>query len=192
MSPYKLDETARGVYIISATPFLEDGSLDLESTDRLADFYIEQGVSGITVLGMMGEAQKMAPEESEAFLTQAPVFERMLVDDGILLFKYWLTVDQDMQEQRFAERQGDPLKRWKLSPVDLEARSRYEDYGRARDRMLKATHTRHAPWTLVDFNDQRLGRLSAGRVIETLAGAERAQSSIPARRSLMRAMNWSA
>lgn len=68
MSPYKLDETARGVYIISATPFLEDGSLDLESTDRLADFYIEQGVSGITVLGMMGEAQKMAPEESEAFL----------------------------------------------------------------------------------------------------------------------------
>ena len=68
MSPDRLDESASGVYIISATPFLDDGSLDLGSADRLADFYIEQGVSGITVLGMMGEAQKMAPEESEQFL----------------------------------------------------------------------------------------------------------------------------
>jgi len=66
----KLDESATGVYIISATPFNEDGSLDLESADRLADFYIEKGVSGITVLGMMGEAQKMAPEESERFLAR--------------------------------------------------------------------------------------------------------------------------
>ena len=99
------------------------------------------------------------PEQTAAFLKQAPVFERMLVDDGILLFKYWLTVDQSEQEQRFAERLADPLKRWKLSPVDLEARTRYEDYGRARDRMLEATHTKFAPWTLVDFNDQRAGRL---------------------------------
>lgn len=68
MSPNKLDESAAGVYIISATPFGDDGALDLESTDRLADFYVEQGVSGITVLGMMGEAQKMAPAESEQFL----------------------------------------------------------------------------------------------------------------------------
>jgi 4-hydroxy-tetrahydrodipicolinate synthase len=70
MSPNKLDESARGVYIISATPFNEDGSLDLESTDRLADFYIEKGVSGITVLGMMGEAQKLTSEESQTFLTR--------------------------------------------------------------------------------------------------------------------------
>ena len=68
MAPDRLDESASGVYIISATPFQDDGSLDLGSADRLADFYIEQGVSGITVLGMMGEAQKMAPEESEQFL----------------------------------------------------------------------------------------------------------------------------
>ena len=100
------------------------------------------------------------PEQTAAFLKQAPVFERMLVDDGILLFKYWLTVDQAQQEQRFAERLADPLKRWKLSPVDLEARSRYADYTEARHRMLEATHTRHAPWTLVDFNDQRRGRLA--------------------------------
>jgi len=95
-----------------------------------------------------------------AFLQQAPQFERMLVDDGILLFKYWLCVDQAEQEQRFAERHEDPLKGWKLSPVDLEARRHYNDYTRAREDMLAATHTAHAPWTLVDFNDQRRGRLT--------------------------------
>ncbi|RVT51643.1 polyphosphate kinase 2 [Rubrivivax albus] len=99
-------------------------------------------------------------DETRSFLKQAPVFERLLVDDGILLFKYWLTVDQAQQEERFAERQQDPLKRWKLSPIDVKAREKYADYGAARTRMLKATHTRHAPWTLVDFNDQRRGRLT--------------------------------
>ncbi len=99
------------------------------------------------------------PEQAQAFLKQAPVFEKMLIDDGILLFKYWLTVDQAKQEERFAERLADPLKRWKLSPVDLEARGRYAAYTEARHRMLEATHTKHAPWTLVDFNDQRRGRL---------------------------------
>lgn len=98
--------------------------------------------------------------EAKAFLKQAPVFEQMLVDDGILLFKYWLTVDQAQQEERFAERLADPLKRWKLSPIDLQAREKYADYGRARDAMLKATHTAQSPWTLVDFNDQRRGRLT--------------------------------
>jgi len=99
------------------------------------------------------------PAQTDAFLKQAPAFEKMLVDDGIRLFKYWLTVDQAEQERRFAERQSDPLKQWKLSPVDLQARTRYDDYGRARDRMLEATHTKAAPWTLVDFNDQKAGRL---------------------------------
>jgi len=98
-------------------------------------------------------------EETQAFLAQVPAFERLLVADGLLLFKYWLTVDQEKQEERFAERLADPLKRWKLSPIDLKAREKYADYGRARDAMLKATHTKEAPWTLVDFNDQRAGRL---------------------------------
>jgi 4-hydroxy-tetrahydrodipicolinate synthase len=70
MASQKLDETAAGVFIISATPFTEAGALDLDSADRLVDFYIEKGVSGITVLGMMGEAQKMAPDEAEAFLVR--------------------------------------------------------------------------------------------------------------------------
>jgi polyphosphate kinase 2 len=98
-------------------------------------------------------------QETQAFLAQVPAFERLLVQDGLLLFKYWLTVDQQKQEERFAERLADPLKRWKLSPIDLKAREKYADYGRARDVMLKATHTKEAPWALVDFNDQRAGRL---------------------------------
>ncbi len=98
--------------------------------------------------------------EYTLFLDQAPVFEKMLVRDGILLLKYWLSVDQEVQEARFAERAQDPLKRWKLSPIDLEARNRYVEYGRARDAMLATTHTKHAPWFVVDFNDQRRGRLN--------------------------------
>jgi polyphosphate kinase 2 len=99
-------------------------------------------------------------EEYKTFLKQAPAFEKLLVDDGIVLLKYWLTIDQAQQEERLRERLDDPLKHWKLSPVDLQARLKYREYGRARDAMLKATHTRHAPWTLVDFNDQRRGRLT--------------------------------
>ena len=106
------------------------------------------------VMGFCDDAQY------KAFLQQAPVFEKLLVDDGILLFKYWLAVDQAQQEERFAERQQDPLKKWKLSPIDLKARENYADYTKAREAMLKATHTEQAPWTLVDFNDQRRGRLS--------------------------------
>ena len=99
-------------------------------------------------------------DETAAFLEQAPSFEKMLVDDDVLLFKYWLTVDQAQQEERFAERLAEPLKRWKLSAIDLKAREKYADYGRARDAMLKATHHKQTPWTLVDFNDQRRGRLT--------------------------------
>jgi len=106
------------------------------------------------VMGFCSEA------EAKAFLQQAPVFEKQLVDDGILLFKYWLTCDQDEQEERLAERLDDPLKRWKLSPVDLMAREKYREYTQAREEMLAATHTPAAPWTLVDFNDQHLGRLT--------------------------------
>jgi polyphosphate kinase 2 len=106
------------------------------------------------VMGFCTEA------DAKAFLKQAPVFEKMLVDDGILLLKYWLTVDQAQQEERFAERLAEPLKRWKLSPIDVQARTKYAEYTKARERMLEATHTKHAPWTLVDFNDQRRGRLA--------------------------------
>jgi polyphosphate kinase 2 len=100
------------------------------------------------------------PAQTKAFLSAAPAFEQMLVDDGILLFKYWLCSDQAKQEERFAERLADPLKRWKLSPIDLAARQHYADYTAAREDMLAATDSKAAPWTLVDFNDQKLGRLT--------------------------------
>ncbi len=106
---------------------------------------------------VMGFAE---PAQVQTFLKQAPIFEKMLTDDGILLFKYWLCCDQDEQEKRFAERREDPLKGWKLSPIDLEARTRYAEYTKARETMLEATHTKHAPWTLVDFNEQKRGRLT--------------------------------
>lgn len=98
-------------------------------------------------------------DEYQQFIKQVPMFEKMLTDDGILLFKYWLSVDQVKQEERFAERASDPLKRWKLSPIDLKAREKYREYGDARDAMFKHTHSKHAPWTVVDFNDQKRGRL---------------------------------
>lgn len=94
------------------------------------------------------------------FLAATPVFEKLLVDDGITLIKYWLTTDQAKQEERFAERRDDPLKGWKLSPMDLAARELYDAYTEAREEMLRATHSEHAPWTLVDFNDQKHGRLT--------------------------------
>ena len=99
-------------------------------------------------------------KEVEDFLFLAPKFERAITADGIRLFKYYLTCDQKEQEKRFAERLSDPLKQWKLSPVDLEAREKYDEYTDAREAMLEATHTEYAPWTLVDFNDQKLGRLT--------------------------------
>ena len=115
------------------------------------------------VMGFCTDAQY------KAFLSQVPAFEKLLTDDGIVLFKYWLCVDQAQQEERFAERADDPLKRWKLSPIDVKARSHYADYSSARDAMLKATHTANAPWALVDFNDQKRGRLTLIRhLLDTL------------------------
>ncbi|MET4132529.1 polyphosphate kinase 2 [Porphyrobacter sp. MBR-155] len=106
------------------------------------------------VMGYASDAQV------DAFLDAVPVFEKLLTDDGILLFKYWLATDQEQQEERLRERLDDPLKRWKLSPIDLAAREKYDTYTAAREAMLAATHTKHAPWRIVDFNDQRRGRLT--------------------------------
>jgi polyphosphate kinase 2 len=101
-----------------------------------------------------------SPQETEAFLQAAPEFERHLVEDGFLIYKYWLCCDQDRQEERFEARLNNPRRRWKLSPIDTESRTRYQAYTEARERMLEATHTPWAPWTLVDFNDQNVGRLT--------------------------------
>ena len=98
--------------------------------------------------------------EYRAFMDAVPAFEKLLTDDGIILLKYLLAVDQAEQEQRFAERASDPLKRWKLSPVDLLARQKYAEMGALRDVMIERTHTANAPWFVVDYNDQKRGRIN--------------------------------
>lgn len=100
------------------------------------------------------------PAQHKQFLKDCPVFERLITNDGLILLKYWLSVDQEEQEVRFAERANDPAKQWKLSPIDLKMREEYVAYGKQRDIMLKATHTDYAPWHVVNFNDQKRGRLN--------------------------------
>tara|TARA_R110002020_G_scaffold57191_7_gene157651 strand:- start:1716 stop:2573 length:858 start_codon:yes stop_codon:yes gene_type:complete len=100
------------------------------------------------------------PEETEHFLDEAPEFEKRITRDGIHLFKFWLSIGREMQLKRFHDRRHDPLKVWKLSPIDLEALTRWDDYTAARDIMIKRTHTEHAPWTVIRTNDKRRGRIT--------------------------------
>lgn len=105
------------------------------------------------------------PEETTQFLKAVPDFEKMLVDDGIHLFKFWLTIGREMQLKRFHDRRHDPLKVWKLSPIDLEALKRFDDYSKARNRMFEASDTAHAPWRVVFNNDKKRGRLAIIRAV---------------------------
>ena len=100
------------------------------------------------------------PEEHRRFLQQCPTFERMLVDDGIILIKYWFSVSDKEQERRFKARIEDPLKQWKLSPMDLEARSRWVDYSRAKDEMFVHTDTHEAPWNVVESDVKKNARVN--------------------------------
>ncbi|MCX5010306.1 MULTISPECIES: polyphosphate kinase 2 [unclassified Streptomyces] len=100
------------------------------------------------------------PAEHQRFLRQCPVFEHMLVEDGILLRKYWFSVSDAVQEERFRRRTQDPLRRWKLSPMDLESLTRWEAYSRAKDEMLVHTDTVDAPWYVVESDDKRSARLN--------------------------------
>ncbi|WP_026421305.1 polyphosphate kinase 2 [Actinokineospora inagensis] len=100
------------------------------------------------------------PLEYQRFLRQCPIFENLLVEDGILLRKYWFSVSRAEQERRFRERLENPLKRWKLSPMDLESITRWDDYSRARDDMLVHTDTETVPWLVVEAEDKRRARLN--------------------------------
>jgi len=119
-------------------------------------------------------------DEVQDFLNATPQFERHLVDAGMLLFKYWLCCDQAIQEERFENRLNNPVRRWKLSSIDAAARKHYDDYTEARELMLSATHTDYAPWTLVDFNDQPLGRLTLLRdLLDRVPDTELPLADIP-------------
>jgi polyphosphate kinase 2 len=99
-------------------------------------------------------------DQHKRFLQLCPEIEKYIVDGGIRLIKIWLEVGQEEQERRFDARINDPLRQWKLSPMDLESYRRWYDYSRARDLMLKATDTKHAPWYIVRTDDKRRGRLN--------------------------------
>ena len=104
-------------------------------------------------------------EETATFLREAPEFEQMLVRDGIHLFKIFLQIGREMQLKRFHSRRHDPLKRWKLSDIDLAAIPKWDDYTRAQIEMFRYTHTPTTPWTVILANDQRRARLEAIKLI---------------------------
>jgi polyphosphate kinase 2 (PPK2 family) len=112
-------------------------------------------------------------KEVKRFLEGVPEFERWLVGAGIILIKLWLEVDQKEQDKRLEARIDDPLKQWKLSPMDLKSYTRWYDYSRARDDMFKATSTRDAPWYVLSSNDQKKARLNGIKHILSLIPYER-------------------
>jgi polyphosphate kinase 2 len=99
-------------------------------------------------------------EEYSRFLHQCPIFERLLVEDGILLRKYWFSVSDEEQQRRFASRLDDPLRRWKLSPMDIQSILHWEDYSRAKDEMFVHTDIPEAPWHVVESDDKRRARVN--------------------------------
>jgi polyphosphate kinase 2 len=107
------------------------------------------------------------PDEHEQFLSEAPAFEKALVRDGMVFVKFWLNIGRTTQIKRFHDRRHDPLKVWKLSPIDLKALTKWDDYTQARDAMLARTSTEVAPWTIVRMNDKRRGRLEIIRHVLT-------------------------
>jgi polyphosphate kinase 2 len=99
-------------------------------------------------------------DQCDRFLKLAPTFEKYMVEAGIVLIKYWLEVSNKEQERRFEARIVDPLRQWKLSPMDLPSREKWYEYSKARDRMLEATDSKHAPWNIVVSDDKKRARLN--------------------------------
>lgn len=143
---------------------------DRERTQLYAQRYIERFPAGGEVVifdrswynragveYVMGFCTK---EQHEGFLENCPKFERFITKSGIILIKFWLEVGQEEQHRRFHARINDPLRQWKLSPMDLESYARWYDYSKARDMMLKATDTAECPWNIVRSDDKRKARLN--------------------------------
>lgn len=153
----KPTETERGQWYYQryVSHFPTDG--DLVMFDR--SWYNRAGVEPV-----MGFCNK---EQHRKFLQETPDFEKMIVREGIHFFKIWLNVGQEMQLKRFHDRRHNPLKSWKLSPIDLKALDKWQDYTNVRDDMLMATHSAHAPWTIVRSNDKRRARINAIRHVLT-------------------------
>jgi polyphosphate kinase 2 len=125
-------------------------------------------------------------EEHALFLRQAPVFERMLREDGIFLLKYWFSVSDAEQEKRFKARLDDPLKQWKLSPMDLEAQARWVDYSRAKDEMFEFTDLPDSPWNVVESDHKKNARINCiSHLLQSIpyTRGEQPEIEIPERQS---------
>lgn len=112
-------------------------------------------------------------EERERFFRQVDPFERALVNDGVILFKFWLNVGRAEQLRRFLDREKDPLKQWKLSPIDVKGLERWDEYSKAIQETLTRSHSNEAPWTIIRSEDKRRARLSAMRHVLTHLDYER-------------------
>ncbi len=123
-------------------------------------------------------------EQHRRFLRQCPIFERMLIEDGIILRKYWFSVSDKMQEKRFKSRLTDPMRQWKLSPTDLESLTRWEDYSRAKDEMFVHTDIPEARWNVVESEDKKRARINMiAHLLATIPyqKVERPELSLPER-----------
>lgn len=126
------------------------------------------------------------PEEHKLFLRQCPEFERLITESGVILVKYWFSISDEEQERRFQRRIADPLKRWKLSEIDIESRARWVDYSRAKDEMFVQTDTPDSPWFVVEADDKRRARINCIAHLLSLipyAPVERDPLTLPARQA---------
>jgi len=152
---------------------------DRQKTQLFVQRYIEQFPAGGEIVifdrswynraGVEYVMGFCSPEDHKRFLELCPQVEKFAVDGGIILIKLWLEVGMEEQERRFEARIEDPMRQWKLSPMDTESFRRWYEYSRARDMMLEATDTRHAPWRLVRSDDKRRARLNViSHILETI------------------------
>jgi len=151
----KPDETERGQWYFQRYFRYFPTSGEFVTFDR--SWYNRAGVEAV-----MGFA---TPMQVQTFLSESPAFERLLVADGIRFFKFWLDIGQEMQLKRFHDRQHSPLKKWKFSSMDEAGIAMWDDYSKATDQMIEATHSAIAPWTIVLSNDKKRAHLAVIRRI---------------------------
>ncbi|MEM0900927.1 MAG: polyphosphate kinase 2, partial [Pseudomonadota bacterium] len=119
------------------------------------------------------------PDQHQRFLSETPDFERIIAREGIHFFKFWLNIGRETQLKRFHDRRHSSLKHWKLSGIDRKGIALWDEYTAARDKMIEATDSEHAPWTVVRYNDKRLGRIEAlSHVLRTLDYAGKSKDVI--------------
>src|ERR1700756_3488075 len=131
------------------------------------------------------------PQEHALFLRQTPIFEQMLIEEGILLRKYWFSVSEDEQVRRFKSRLSDPVRQWKLSPMDLESLYKWEDYSRAKDEMMVPTGTPLSPWYIVESDIKKHARLNMmAHLLSTIAYHEVERPKVKLPKSVVASGNY--